>query len=175
MTQKKTDHHTTDPLPLSTSFGSNPLLTHLKNTSAQLTLAQSAIDQALAPPVNTCCRVQAISGDTLIITTAKSSWASHLRFLCDPILEALQAHPQTRHIHHIQIKVTPEIVALSAQKPRPWHRDSVSKNALAAITQASNHVKNDALKTALKNLANTLKRPRQPQQKQSAPPHDPQK
>lgn len=175
MTQKKTDHHSTDPLPLSTSFGSNPLLTHLKNTSAQLTLAQSAIYQALAPPINTYCRAHAISGDTLIINTTKSSWASHLRFLCDPLLEALKAHPQTQHINHIQIKITTKNAPLIQKKPRDWNRKGVSENALAAITQASNHVKNDALKTALKNLANTLRLPRQPQQMQSEPPHDRQK
>ena len=175
MTQKKTDHQTTEPLPLSTSLGSNPLLAHLKNTSAQLTLAQSTIYQALAPPINTSCRVQAICGDTLIIMTTKSSWASHLRFLCDPLLEALKAQPQTQHINHIKIRVTANRTPPTQKKPRAWNQNGVSKNALAAITQASNHVKNDALRTALRNLANTLRLPRQPQHMQSELPRDPQK
>lgn len=98
-----------------------------------------------------------LDGDTILLYAKNSAWATRLRGSTNDLIYAAERYRALGRIRHCKIlvrpKKRPDNHPKRAQRPR---RPNPTQGSIAVIQSLANDCEHDELKTALRQLSNTL-------------------
>ncbi len=125
-----------------------PLAAVLRQASV-LRILEDALRQHLPEPLNQHFRVARVEAPArLVLVTDSAVWATQLRYQSAVLLEAL-ARAGGAACHKVEIKIGP----LSASPPRPAPQPPLTAAAAQFIRRTADHVGDEELAAALRQLA----------------------
>jgi len=108
------------------------------------------VQNMLAQELRNHCQVLNLRGNTLILGTDATVWATRLRYQVPTLLYALQQHETLKQLSDIQIRVQPGDMAPSPPSKR---RPSLSADSAYCLQQCADTIDDKALSQALQRLA----------------------
>jgi hypothetical protein len=108
------------------------------------------VQSALDPELASHCEVLNLRGNSLILATDATVWATRLRYQLPTLLRSLQQYPPLKDLNDIQIRVKPATVQPSLQRKHQIH---LSADSAYCLQQCAESIDDKALSQALHRLA----------------------
>jgi hypothetical protein len=109
------------------------------------------VQNMLVPELASHCQVLNIRGNTLILGTDATVWATRLRYQLPSLLRDLQQHPGLEQLNDIQIRVQPASIPPAGRSAK--RRPTLSADSSHCLQQCADTIDDIALSRALQRLA----------------------
>lgn len=124
---------------------------HIMRRGRQLQRFDKLLKSILPAELQTHCQLANIKGSTAIVLVSSTVWATRIRYQIPSLINKLQQDSGGRKITDIEIRVQPE--SISDTRERPTRRASMSKEAALSVQRCAASVDDEKLRSALERLA----------------------
>lgn len=124
-------------------------LLSITKKSAEIQSANKILARILPDDLKKHCVVANIRFTIITLTSDSATWATHLRYYHQPILDALHKNENFTHVRSIQHRIQPQRL----KQTKPARTLTMSRQVSQSIQACAESVKNTKLKDALLKLA----------------------